>query len=122
MNIRNKLIDRFLRYVKIDTQSDDTVTDRFPSTEKQLVLSNLLADELKELGLKEVSIDENGYVMATVPGNTNKKTPVIGFLAHVDTSPDMPGKDVKPRMIENYDGGDIQLNPEVSISVVISPR
>jgi len=130
MNIRNKIVDRFLRYVKIDTQSDDTISDRFPSTDKQLVLSNLLADELKALGLKDVSIDENGYVMATVPGNMNpiapensdKKTPVIGFLAHVDTSPDMPGKDVKPRIIENYDGGDIKLNPDVSISVADFPE
>jgi len=119
---KNVLIDRFLRYVKIDTQSDDTVTDRFPSTEKQLVLSNLLANELKELGLKDVTIDENGYVMATVPGNTDNEVPVIGFLAHVDTSPDMPGKDVKPRLVENYVGGDIQLNPEVSIAVADFPE
>jgi len=116
------LVMRFLRYVKIDTQSDDTVTDRFPSTEKQLELSNLLANELKELGLKDVSIDENGYVMATVPANTDKKVPVIGFIAHVDTSPDMPGKDVKPRFVENYDGGDIQLNPDVSIAIEDFPE
>jgi len=114
---REKLIERFLRYVKIDTQSDDTVTDRFPSTEKQLTLSKLLTDELNALGLKEVSMDENGYVMATVPGNIEKKSPVIGFLSHVDTSPDMSGKEVKPRFIENYDGGDIQLNPDVAILV-----
>jgi tripeptide aminopeptidase len=116
------LIDCFLRYVKIDTQSDDTVTDRFPSTEKQLVLSNLLVKELKALGLKDVSIDEYGYVMATVPGNTDTKTPVIGFLAHIDTSPDVSGKDVKPRFIENYDGKDIQLNPDISISVKDFPE
>ena len=119
---KQTLIDRFLRYVKMDTQSDDTVTDRFPSTEKQLILSNLLADELKAMGLKDASIDEYGYVMATVPGNTDKKTPVIGFLAHVDTSPDMSGKEVKPRFIENYDGGDIQLNPDVSITVADFPE
>ena len=119
---KDALISRFLRYVKIDTQSDDTVTDRFPSTERQLKLSTLLADELKSLGLKDVSIDENGYVMATVPGNMDKKVPVIGFLAHVDTSPDMSGRDVKPRFVENYDGGDIQLNPDVSIAVADFPE
>jgi len=119
---KKSLVARFLRYVKIDTQSDDTVTDRFPSTEKQLKLSNLLTDELKELGLKDVSIDGNGYVIATVPSNTDKKVPVIGFLAHVDTAPDMPGKDVKPRFVENYDGCDIQLNSEVSISVKDFPE
>lgn len=122
MIMKDELINRFLRYVNIDTQSDDTVTDRFPSTEKQLVLSNLLAKELKEFGLKDVSIDEYGYVMATVPGNIEKKVPVIGFLAHVDTAPDMPGKDVKPRFIENYDGNDIKLNPEVSITVKDFPE
>jgi tripeptide aminopeptidase len=105
----------------MDTQSDDMVSDRFPSTEKQLILSGLLADELKELGLKDVYMDNNGYVMATVPGNTDKIIPVIGFLAHVDTSPDMPGKDVKPRLVENYDGCDIQLNPKVTISVTDFP-
>ena len=120
--MKNALIDRFLRYVKIDTQSDDTVVNSFPSTEKQLNLSNLLADELKQLGLKDVSIDEYGYVMATVPSNTDKKVPVIGFLAHVDTAPDMSGKDVKPRIIENYDGGDIQLNPEISITIADFPE
>ena len=116
------MVNRFLRYVKIDTQSDETVTDRFPSTEKQLVLSTLLTEELKELGLKAVSIDEYGYVMATVPGNIDRKVPVIGLLAHVDTAPDLPGKDVKPRVIEDYDGGDISLNPEVSISVTDFPE
>ncbi len=116
---KDKLIERFLRYVKIDTQADDTVTDIFPSTKKQLVLSNLLVDELKSLGVKDVTIDEYGYVMATIPSNTTKKVPAIGFLAHVDTAPDMPGKDVKPRFVENYDGGDIILNKE--LDVVLSP-
>ena len=119
---KEALVNRFLRYVNIDTQSDDTVTDKFPSSEKQLILSNLLVKELKELGLKDVSIDEYGYVMATVPGNIDRKVPVIGFLAHVDTAPDMPGKDVKPRFIENYNGDDIQLNPEVSISLKDFPE
>ena len=119
---KENLVSRFLRYVKIDTQSDDTVIDRFPSTEKQLTLCNLLLNELKELGLKDASIDEYGYVMATVPGNTDKTVPVIGFLAHVDTSPDISGKDVKPRIIENYDGKDIKLNPDVSISIKDFPE
>ena len=111
------LIDRFLRYIKIDTQSDDTVTDRFPSTEKQLILSNLLVKELKELGLQDVTIDEYGYVMATVPSNMDKQLPTIGFLAHVDTAPDMSGKDVKPRFIENYDGSAIILNKDLNVTL-----
>ncbi len=115
-----KLIDRFIRYVKIDTQADDTVTDRYPSTEKQLVLSNLLVDELKQLGLTDVTIDEHGYVMATVPSNVDKKVPTIGFLSHVDTAPDMSGKDVNPRFVENYDGTDIILNKE--LNVTLSPQ
>ncbi|HPX06969.1 MAG TPA: peptidase T [Tenuifilaceae bacterium] len=119
---KQSLIDRFIRYVKIDTQSDDTVSDRFPSTEKQLVLSNLLVKELKELGLTDVTIDEFGYVMATVPSNIDKKVPTIGFLAHVDTAPDMPGKNVNPRFVENYYGKDIQLNPEVAITVKDFPE
>lgn len=116
---KDKLVERFLRYVKIDTQSDDTVTDIFPSTEKQLVLSNLLVSELKQLGINDVTIDKHGYVMATIPANTTKKVPVIGFLAHVDTAPDMPGKDVNPRFVENYDGGDIILSKE--LNVILSP-
>jgi len=119
---KENLVNRFLRYVKIDTQSDDTVTDKFPSTEKQLKLSNLLVNELKEMGLKDVSIDEYGYVVATIPSNMDKKVPVIGFLAHVDTSPDMPGNNVKPRIVENYDGKDIQLNADVSITVKDFPE
>ena len=117
---KQSLIERFIRYVKIDTQSDDTVTDRFPSTEKQLVLSNLLVKELKELGAQEVEIDEYGYIMATIPANINKPIPVLGFLAHVDTSPDMLGKDVNPRFVENYDGSEIVLNKD--LGVVLSPN
>lgn len=116
---KQSLIDRFIRYVKIDTQSDDTVTDRFPSTEKQLELSNLLVKELKELGVQDVEIDRYGYVMATIPANIDKQVPVLGFLAHVDTSPDMPGKNVNPRFVENYDGADIVLNKE--LNVILSP-
>ena len=114
------LIDRFLRYIKIDTQADDTVTDIFPSTKKQLDLSHLLVQELNDLGLKDAAIDEHGYVMATVPSNIDKKVPTIGFLAHVDTAPDMSGKDVKPRFIENYDGSEIILNKD--LNVTLSPK
>lgn len=114
----NMILERFLRYVKIDTRSDDT-SSTFPSTEKQWNLSRLLHDELVALGLQNVSIDENAYVMATLPANINKPVPVIGFLAHVDTSPETPGDNVQPRIIENYGGGDILLNPENN--VVLSP-
>lgn len=114
---QKSLIDRFLRYVKMDTQADDTVTDKFPSTDKQLELSRLLVKELQELGVKDAAIDEHGYVMGTVPGNIDKKVPVLGFLAHVDTAPDMCGKDVKPRFIENYDGSEIILNKELNVTL-----
>ncbi len=117
---KNNLIDRFLRYVQIDTQSDDRVTERYPSTEKQLVLSNLLVQELKQLGVEDVEIDQYGYVMATIPANTDKKVPTIGFLAHVDTAPDMPGANVKPRIVEKYDGNDIVLNNVLNVSILVA--
>ncbi|RKY52588.1 MAG: peptidase T [Candidatus Neomarinimicrobiota bacterium] len=111
--MRKDLLDRFFRYVKIDTQSQEDVEDRYPSTEKQKVLSELLVKELKELGLEDAEMDEYGYVMATLPSNLSdektSKVPVIGFLAHVDTSPEVSGKDVKPILHENYRGGDIVL-------------
>ncbi len=107
------LIERFYRYVKIDTQSQEDVLDRYPSTEKQKDLSALLVKELKALGLHDAEMDEYGYVMATCPGNLSEnqadKVPVIGFLGHVDTSPEVSGKDVKPILQENYQGGDIVL-------------
>ncbi len=109
---------RFLKYVSLDTQSDDS-SETCPSTKKQLVMLRLLHDELKSFGLSEVSIDGNGYVMATLPANNGKAGPVIGFVAHVDTSPDMPGENIKPRIVENYDGGDILLNKELKL--VLSP-
>lgn len=114
MDIRKNVVDRFLRYIAIDTQSDDSSTD-FPSTKKQFDLLNMLVKELQEIGLKDANIDEKGYVMATLPANTSHKVPVIGFLAHVDTSPDMPGVNVKPNFIENYDGSDILLNKELNL-------
>ena len=112
------LIDRFMRYVKIDTQSDPH-SETTPSTEKQWNLANLLFEELKTLGLQEVTIDDKGYIMATVPSTTKKKVPTIGFISHYDTSPDFSGTKVNPRIIENYDGEDIVLNKAKNI--VLSP-
>lgn len=116
--MKKQILDRFLRYVAIDTQSDDSSTV-FPSTSKQLDLLKLLRDELLALGLKDTVLDEFGYVMATLPANTTKKVPVIGFIAHVDTAPDMSGANIKPRLVENYDGSVIVLNRELDI--VLSP-
>jgi len=111
--MQRKLIERFFQYVKIDTQSQEDVEDQCPSTEKQKDLSRLLVTELNEIGLMDAEMDEHGYVMATLPGNLStddeKKVPVIGFLGHVDTSPEVSGKDVKPIVHENYQGGDIVL-------------
>ncbi len=104
------LEERFLKYVQIDTQSEDG-HEEVPSTEKQKDLAKVLVRELKELGLKDAEMDEHGYVYATLPANDEKKgVPAIGFLAHMDTAPDCSGTGVKPRVIENYDGGDIVLN------------
>jgi len=114
----SNVIERFLRYVKIDTESDFD-SETCPSTLKQLDLARLLKEELEALSLQDVSLDENGYVMATLPGNTKRNVPVIGWIAHMDTSPDMSGKDVKPKWVENYDGGDLVLNSEKDI--VLSP-
>jgi tripeptide aminopeptidase len=101
-------VDRFLKYVKYDTQSDEDSTT-FPSTEKQKILSKDLAEELKKMGLSDAHLDEWGYVMATLPSNTDKKVDPISFIAHVDTSPAVPGKDVNPVITKNYQGGDIKL-------------
>lgn len=101
------LLDRFLRYVAVDTQSDEN-SESQPSTGKQLVLLEMLRDELRALGL-EAELDQWGYVMATLPSNLDHKAPAVGFIAHVDTSPDASGKDVKAQIIRNYDGGDIEL-------------
>jgi len=112
------IIDRFISYVIIDTESDAN-SPTTPSTKKQLDLANLLVKELNTIGLTEVTIDENGYVMGTLPSNVNHDVPTIGFVSHYDTSPDFTGKDVKPQIIENYDGGDIVLNKEQNI--ILSP-
>ncbi len=109
------IIDRFFRYVKIDTQSDPYNEEVFPSTEKQWDLARLLVKELEEMGLKDVSIDENAYVMATLPSNVDYEVPTIGFIAHMDTSPDFSGKDVKPQIHPDYDGKDVVLNKEKNI-------
>ena len=108
------ITERFLKYVKIDTESDEN-TGLTPSTAGQWVLLKELEKELHELGLEEISLDENGYLMATLPANTNKNVPVIGFIAHVDTSPDLTGKNVNPRIVEKYDGRDIVLDKESSV-------
>ncbi len=113
------LLDRFLRYTQIDTQSQHDV-ESYPSTAKQLNLARLLEKELIELGMSDVELDQYGYVTATLPGNTEKECPVVGFIAHMDTSPDASGENVKPRVIENYDGKDILLNEEQNI--VLSPE
>ncbi len=101
-------VDRFLKYVKYDTQSDEESTS-FPSTEKQKILLADLAKELQDLGIKDAAIDEWGYVMATLPSNSDKKVPAIGFIAHVDTSPAVTGANVNPQILKNYKGGDIKL-------------
>lgn len=112
------IIDRFIRYIKIDTQSDPN-NKAFPSTEKQWDLAHLLVDELKEIGLDEISLDENCYLMATLPSNVDFKVPTIGFIAHLDTSPDYSGTNVNPQFHPNYNGEDIVLNKAKNI--VLSP-
>ncbi len=112
------IIDRFISYVTIDTESDAN-SPTTPSTKKQLDLANLLVKELKAIGMTEVTIDQNGYVMGTLPSNVDHEVPTIGFVSHYDTSPDFTGKDVKPQIVNNYDGGDIVLNKEQNI--VLSP-
>lgn len=116
------LLDRFLRYVAVDTQSDEN-SESQPSTGKQLVLLEMLRDELRALGL-EAELDQWGYVMATLPSNLDHKAPAIGFIAHVDTSPDASGKDVKAQIIRDYDGGDIELKgvPGLALRVTDFPE
>ena len=116
------LKERFLKYVSFDTQSDEN-SATFPSTEKQKVLLAALRDEMTALGMTEVTMDQYGYAMGTIPATPGcENAPVIGFIAHVDTSPDMSGKDVKPRVIEEYDGGDIFLNGQLTMKVSDFPE
>ena len=112
------LVERFLRYVSFDTQSDEN-SGVTPSTSKQMVFAQYLKDELEALGLEEIELDEYGYLYATLPANTDKEVPTIGFIAHMDTSPDMSGAGVTPRIVHNYDGSDIVLCEEESI--VLAP-
>ncbi len=107
-----------MRYVAVETTSDEN-SESQPSTDKQLNLLRMLRDELQTLGI-QAELDEYGYVMATIPSNVDREIPAIGFLAHVDTSPDASGKDIKPQIIENYDGGDIVLNKEKNIVMRVS--
>jgi len=117
--MKDELVKRFLKYVSFDTQSSEENEEQCPSTEKQFRLAEYLCEELKALGLEEVEMDEHAYVYATLPANTDKEVPTIGFIAHMDTSPDCSGADVKPRIIENYDGSDIVLNQEKGIMTTV---
>jgi tripeptide aminopeptidase len=117
--LKQEMINRFTSYVKVDTQSDSS-SQTTPSTSGQLTLANMLVDELKQIGMEEVTIDDNGYVMATLPSNTEKDVPVIGFLAHVDTATDFTGTNVKPQIIEDYDGKTIVLNEYLKVE--LSPK
>ncbi|ANA81261.1 peptidase T [Paenibacillus glucanolyticus] len=117
--MKKEVIDRLITYAQVDTQSDEN-SNTCPSTPGQLTLAGLLVDELKEIGMQEVTMDENGYVMATLPANSDKAIPTIGFLAHIDTATDFTGTGVKPQIIEHYDGLDIILNRAQNI--VLSPR
>ena len=112
------LVERFLRYVSFDTQSDEN-SGVTPSTPKQMVFARYLKEELEGLGLEEIELDENGYLYATLPANTDKEVPVIGFIAHMDTSPDMSGENVTPRIVHRYNGDNIMLCEEENI--VLSP-
>ena len=105
------LTERFLNYVSFTTTSDEN-TNMTPSTPGQMIFAKFLVEELKSIGLQVVEVDKNGYIMATLPANTDKQVPTIGFIAHMDTSPDMTAKHVKPRIVANYDGNDILLNDE----------
>ena len=113
------IVERFLKYVSFDTQSAED-SETTPSTEKQWALARFLKEELEGIGLTEVEIDEHAYVYATLPANTDKPLPTVGFIAHMDTSPDCSGKDVKPRIVKNYDGGDIVL--DAAAGIVTSPK
>lgn len=117
--MKQVLLDRLTTYVKVDTQADMT-NQNCPSSPGQLTLAKMLVEELKSIGMSDVTVDENGYVMATLPSNTEKEVPTIGFLAHVDTATDFTGENVKPQVVDNYDGGDIVLNE--ALNVVLSPK
>ena len=115
---KTHILNRFISYVKIDTESDPS-SNSTPSSEKQWDLANKLADELKAIGMQNVSIDDNAYIMATLPSNVSHTVPTIGFVSHFDTSPDFTAKNVNPQIVENYEGSDIVLNAKENI--VLSP-
>jgi tripeptide aminopeptidase len=117
--VKNEIINRFTSYVQVDTQSDDS-SATCPSTPGQLTLARMLVDELKTIGMEDVTIDVSGYVMATLPSNTDKQVPTIGFLAHLDTATDFTGAGVKPQIVERYDGKDIVLSE--ALQIVLSPQ
>ena len=121
MITKENIIKRFVSYVTIDTESDPN-NPNFPSTEKQWNLARLLEKELKEIGLEDVDLDENCYLMATLPSNIDYEVPTIGFISHMDTSPDFTGKNVKPQIHTNYDGKDIILNKEQNICFALCLR
>ena len=119
--MKKEIVERFLKYVSFDTQSSEEAEGRCPSTEKQLRLAEYLVEELKEIGMQEVEMDAHGYVFATLPASEGmEEVPVVGFIAHMDTSPDCSGADVKPRIIENYDGTDIVLDEAEGIVTRVS--
>lgn len=122
-DIRNNMLQRFLNYVAFDTESNDNATC-VPTTEGQFLFARFLEQELKNMGLQDVLLDEKGYLYATLPSNSSRELPTIGFISHVDTSPDMSGKNVKPRVVEKYAGGDIVLDDKENIvlSVVDFPE
>ncbi len=107
--MKEQILERFIRYVKVDTQSEFGV-EKIPSTDKQFILANQIVEELESIGMSEVEIDEHCYIMATLPANTDKEIPVIGFVAHMDTSPDFTATGCAPKVWENYDGSDLVLN------------
>ena len=115
---KKQLIERFIKYVTIDTESDPN-NPAFPSTENQWDLANVLVEDLKVIGMQDISLDENCYIMATLPSNVSHNVPIIGFVSHMDTSPDFTGKNVQPQITENYQGNDIILNKEKNI--ILSP-
>lgn len=119
--MKEQLLERFIRYAKIDTESDEK-SSTTPSTANQWDLLHLLKEELTTLGMEDITLDENGYLFATLPANTDKAIPVIGFLAHVDTSPDFTGKNVNPQRHDNYDGSDLVLNENTTLSVSRFPE
>ena len=120
-NMKKEIVERFLKYVSFDTQSSEEAEGRCPSTEKQLRLAEYLVEELKEIGMQEVEMDAHGYVFATLPASEGmEEVPVVGFIAHMDTSPDCSGADVRPRIIGNYDGTDIVLDEAEGIVTRVS--